>query len=99
MSGQVVLCFACLSIKDICIMPAKLLRSILIGLIVGGLLLAVMPSLRQWQLSPTTQYDSADESPASYNSAVRRAAPAVVNVYNRALNSTSHNQLTLGSGQ
>lgn len=79
-------------------MPAKLLRSILIGLIVGGLLLAVMPSLRQWQLSPTTQYDSADESPASYNSAVRRAAPAVVNVYNRALNSTSHNQLTLGSG-
>ena len=79
-------------------MPGKLLRSILIGLIVGGLLLAVMPSLRQWQLSPTTQYDSADESPASYNSAVRRAAPAVVNVYNRALNSTSHNQLTLGSG-
>jgi hypothetical protein len=41
----------------------KVLRSILIGLIVGGLLLAVMPSLRQWQLSPTTQYDSADESP------------------------------------
>lgn len=41
----------------------KFLRSILIGLIVGGLLLAVMPSLRQWQLSPTTQYDSADESP------------------------------------
>ena len=79
-------------------MPGKFLRSILIGLIVGGLLLAVMPSLRQWQLSPTTQYDSADESPASYNSAVRRAAPAVVNVYNRALNSTSHNQLTLGSG-
>jgi serine protease DegS len=62
----------------------KALRSVLIGLIVGGLLLAVMPSLRQWHLSPTTQYDSADESPASYNSAVRRAAPAVVNVYNRA---------------
>ena len=79
-------------------MPGKFLRSVLIGLIVGGLLLAVMPSLRQWQLSTTTQYDSADESPASYNSAVRRAAPAVVNVYNRALNGTSHNQLTLGSG-
>ena len=42
MSGQVVLCFACLSINDICIMPAKLLRSILIGLIVGGLLLALV---------------------------------------------------------
>jgi hypothetical protein len=41
----------------------KVLRSILIGLIVGGLLLAVMPSLRQWQLSPTTQNDSADDSP------------------------------------
>lgn len=56
-----------------------------------------MPSLRQWQLAPTTQNDTADDSPASYNAAVRRAA-AVVNVYNRALNSTSHNQLTLGSG-
>jgi serine protease DegS len=63
MSGQDVLCCACPSINDICIMPGKFLRSILIGLIVGGLLLAVMPSLRQWQLSPTTQYDSADESP------------------------------------
>ena len=62
-----------------------------------GLLLALMPSLRQWQLAPTTQNDTADDSPASYNAAVRRA-PAVVNVYNRALNSTSHNQLTLGSG-
>ncbi|STW10818.1 outer membrane stress sensor protease DegS [Klebsiella pneumoniae subsp. rhinoscleromatis] len=67
-------------------------------MLVGGLLLALMPSLRQWQLAPTTQNDTADDSPASYNAAVRRAAPAVVNVYNRALNSTSHNQLTLGSG-
>ncbi len=48
-------------------------------------------------VAPTTQNDTADDSPASYNAAVRRA-PAVVNVYNRALNSTSHNQLTLGSG-
>ena len=79
-------------------MPGKLLRSVLIGLIVGGILLAAMPSLRQWQLSSATPGDTADESPASYNAAVRRAAPAVVNVYNRALNSTSHNQLTLGSG-
>ena len=79
-------------------MPGKLLRSVLIGLLVGGLLLALMPSLRQWQLAPTTQNDTADDSPVSYNAAVRRAAPAVVNVYNRALNSTSHNQLTLGSG-
>ncbi|MBX4365276.1 hypothetical protein K4H01_22970, partial [Mycobacterium tuberculosis] len=57
-------------------MPGKLLRSVLIGLLVGGLLLALMPSLRQWQLAPTTQNDTADDSPASYNAAVRRAAPA-----------------------
>ncbi|MDZ5985328.1 hypothetical protein U4L49_03540, partial [Klebsiella pneumoniae] len=46
-------------------MPGKLLRSVLIGLLVGGLLLALMPSLRQWQLAPTTQNDTADDSPAS----------------------------------
>ncbi|MHB7160446.1 hypothetical protein ACYCI6_24480 [Klebsiella pneumoniae] len=57
-------------------MPGKLLRSVLIGLLVGGLLLALMPSLRQWQLAPTTQNDTADDSPASYNAAVGRAAPA-----------------------
>jgi hypothetical protein len=34
------------------------------GLLVGGLLLALMPSLRQWQLAPTTQNDTADDSPA-----------------------------------
>jgi serine protease DegS len=56
-----------------------------------------MPSLRQWQLAPTTQYDSADESPPAIIPPFA-APPAVVNVYNRALNSTSHNQLTLGSG-
>jgi hypothetical protein len=39
-----------------------------------GLLLALMPSLRQWQLSPTTQ-TIRRRLPASYNSAVRRAAP------------------------
>ncbi|MGL0731556.1 hypothetical protein [Klebsiella pneumoniae] len=56
-------------------MPGKLLRSVLIGLLVGGLLLALMPSLRQWQLAPTTQNDTADDSPASYNAAVGRAGP------------------------
>ncbi|MEK1848403.1 outer membrane-stress sensor serine endopeptidase DegS, partial [Klebsiella pneumoniae] len=56
-------------------MPGKLLRSVLIGLLVGGLLLALMPSLRQWQLAPTTQNDTADDSPASYNAAVGPAGP------------------------
>jgi len=82
-------------------MVLKLIRSVAIGLVVGGLLLVAMPSLRQFNQLAAPQFDSADETPASYNQAVRRAAPAVVNVYNRGLNSTSHNQLeirTLGSG-
>ena len=82
-------------------MFVKILRSVAIGLIVGAILLAAMPSLRKINTLTTPQFDSADETPASYNSAVRRAAPAVVNVYNRSMNSTTHNQLeirTLGSG-
>ena len=82
-------------------MLLKLFRSIAIGLIVAGLLLAAMPSLRQFNKLSAPQFDSADETPATYNQAVRRAAPAVVNVYNRGLNSSAHNQLeirTLGSG-
>ncbi|EDT8231113.1 outer membrane-stress sensor serine endopeptidase DegS, partial [Salmonella enterica subsp. enterica serovar Enteritidis] len=82
-------------------MFVKLLRSVAIGLIVGAILLAVMPSLRKINPIAVPQFDSTDETPASYNFAVRRAAPAVVNVYNRSMNSTAHNQLeirTLGSG-
>ncbi len=82
-------------------MFVKLLRSVAIGLIVGAILLAVMPSLRKINPIAVPQFDSTDETPASYNFAVRRAASAVVNVYNRSMNSTAHNQLeirTLGSG-
>ena len=82
-------------------MFVKLLRSVAIGLIVGAILLVAMPSLRSLNPLSTPQFDSTDETPASYNLAVRRAAPAVVNVYNRGLNTNSHNQLeirTLGSG-
>ena len=82
-------------------MFVKLLRSVAIGLIVGAILLAAMPSLRKINTLTAPQFDSADETPASYNPAVRRAAPADVNVYNRSMNSTAHNQLeirTLGSG-
>lgn len=82
-------------------MFVKLLRSVAIGLIVGAILLAAVPSLRKINTLTAPQFDSADETPASYNPAVRRAAPAVVNVYNRSMNSTAHNQLeirTLGSG-
>ncbi len=62
-------------------MFVKLLRSVAIGLIVGAILLAVMPSLRKINPIAVPQFDSTDETPASYNFAVRRAAPAVVNVY------------------
>lgn len=80
----------------------KILRSGIIGLIVAGILLFSLPSLRQKiiPLTPST-FDSADETPLSYNSAVRRAAPAVVNVYNRSVGSNTQNQLeikNLGSG-
>ncbi len=67
-------------------MFVKLLRSVAIGLIVGAILLVAMPSLRSLNPLSTLQFDSTDETPASYNLAVRRAAPAVVlNVYNRGL--------------
>lgn len=88
-------------INDARIMFLKLFRSVAIGLVVGGLLLAAMPSLRQLNQLAAPRFDSTDETPVSYNQAVRRAAPAVVNVYNRGLNSSAHNQLeirTLGSG-
>ena len=55
-------------------MLSKLFRSIAIGLVVGGLLLAVIPSLRQFNKLSAPQFDSADETPATYNQAVRRAA-------------------------
>ncbi|MEY6831959.1 outer membrane-stress sensor serine endopeptidase DegS, partial [Klebsiella pneumoniae] len=79
-------------------MPGKLLRSVLIGLLVGGLLLALMPSLRQWQLAPTTQNDTADDSPASYNAAVRRAAPPPVDLIKRARYRTRPKNHTEGAG-
>ena len=82
-------------------MFVKLLRSVAIGLIVGAILLAAMPSLRKIICLPHRSSTVQMKMPASYNPAVRRAAPAVVNVYNRSMNSTAHNQLeirTLGSG-
>ncbi|GKX64082.1 outer membrane-stress sensor serine endopeptidase DegS [Pragia fontium] len=84
-------------------MLAKLLRPIIVGLIIAAALLMIFPSLRDASgLSDNSLSLPLSESPASYNSAVRRAAPAVVNVYNRsALSSSSQNTLginTLGSG-
>ncbi|HDI3033532.1 outer membrane-stress sensor serine endopeptidase DegS [Cronobacter turicensis] len=79
----------------------KLLRSVIAGLIVAALLLTFVPSLRQYNPLLQQKLDSDDETPVSYNRAVRRAAPAVVNVYNRSLGGSNRSQLeirTLGSG-
>lgn len=84
-------------------MIAKLLRSIIIGLIIAAILLLIFPSLRDASgLFSSSLSLPLNDTPVSYNSAVRRAAPAVVNVYNRkALSSSNQNALginTLGSG-
>ena len=80
----------------------KILRSVVIGIIVAGILLFTIPSLRQAILPLTpSKFDNADATPVSFNSAVRRAAPAVVNVYNRSTGTNDQSQLqikTLGSG-
>lgn len=79
-------------------MFAKLLRSIVVGLIVAGLLLAVMPVLRSSSNLFTSKSEStSDEIPLSFNAGVRRAAPAVVNIYNRNISGAT-NLLSLGSG-
>ena len=56
-------------------MFVKLLRSVAIGLIVGAILLAAMPSLRKINTLTAPQFDSADETPASYNPAVCTLTP------------------------
>ncbi|WAT00288.1 outer membrane-stress sensor serine endopeptidase DegS [Rouxiella chamberiensis] len=84
-------------------MFVKLLRSALIGLVVAAILLVAVPTLRKSIIEPIFEHDFSNhsEQPASYNEGVRRAAPAVVNVYNRNMGDSSQNELqirTLGSG-
>ncbi|ADW75555.1 periplasmic serine protease DegS [Rahnella aceris] len=84
-------------------MFVKLLRSAVIGLIVAGILLAAVPMLRKNITEPLfdRNFTQNSEEPVSYNSGVRHAAPAVVNVYNRNMGNSSQNELairTLGSG-
>ncbi|GAB3419259.1 outer membrane-stress sensor serine endopeptidase DegS [Erwinia aphidicola] len=73
----------------------KLLRSAIFGLIVAAILLVAVPGLRLGSDLLSTADDSADLQPVSYNAGVKRAAPAVVYVYNRSANGTSD---VLGSG-
>ncbi|ATA25627.1 outer membrane-stress sensor serine endopeptidase DegS [Brenneria goodwinii] len=86
-------------------MLVKLFRSTLIGVIVAGLLLFALPMLRTGtpllQSSNDNNDKYAEDAPLSYYHGVRRAAPAVVNVYNRVPNPDQLNELnvqTLGSG-
>ncbi|MCL2892760.1 outer membrane-stress sensor serine endopeptidase DegS [Brenneria tiliae] len=85
-------------------MLVKLLRSALLGLIVAGILLVAFPGLRPnspWFKNGESNDNAQEDAPLSYYQGVRRAAPAVVNVYNRVPNPQQQNELeirTLGSG-
>ncbi|MDA0148736.1 outer membrane-stress sensor serine endopeptidase DegS [Vibrio sp. LaRot3] len=80
-----------------------LLRSIALGLATAVLLLLAVPSLRSNILpenitNPVTSFDSLQ---VSFNEAVRRAAPAVVNIYSRKYTEEDRSKLStqgLGSG-
>ncbi|QKJ85443.1 outer membrane-stress sensor serine endopeptidase DegS [Paramixta manurensis] len=78
----------------------KLLRSVVFGLIVAGILLATLPALRTGSKLLSAPENSADETPFSFNQGVRRAVPAVVNVYNRSASGGGNSRgiTTLGSG-
>ncbi|NHB59921.1 outer membrane-stress sensor serine endopeptidase DegS [Photorhabdus sp. RW14-46] len=82
-------------------MIAKLLRSAFLGLLIAVILLMAIPSLRPSGLTSAITNNSNDEFPFSFNKGVRRAAPAVVNVYSSNMGSFSHQgreNHTLGSG-
>lgn len=80
-----------------------MLRSIGLGLATAVLLLIAVPSLRSNVLPQVTQYTTIDDSQAqvSFNQAVRKAAPAVVNIYSRIYQENDRSKLLtqgLGSG-
>ncbi|OAT26127.1 outer membrane-stress sensor serine endopeptidase DegS [Proteus myxofaciens] len=78
----------------------KLLRSGLIGILTAAILLVAVPSIRPIFIEHLLNGDFLN-APFSYNKAVRRAAPAVVNVYSSSMGSFSQEgrELTsLGAG-
>ncbi len=83
-------------------MLKTLLRSVVIGLVTAALIIAVMPSLREniipKQISSPFDVTSLQ---LSFNGAVRKAAPAVVNIYSRKYTENNRSKLStqgLGSG-
>ena len=82
-------------------MIAKFIRPIIIGFIVAILLLLFFPSLRMATgLKPINFDFSFANGSLSYNGAVKKAAPAVVNVYNGSITTSQQNLEinNLGSG-
>ncbi|MDD1792018.1 outer membrane-stress sensor serine endopeptidase DegS [Enterovibrio makurazakiensis] len=78
-------------------------RSVVYGIVVAAVLLLTLPSLRTGQLvtDATLAQFEPEASLLSYNYAVRRASPAVVNIYTRRYSSENRLQLNaegLGSG-
>ncbi|HDU8608849.1 TPA: outer membrane-stress sensor serine endopeptidase DegS [Morganella morganii] len=79
----------------------KLLRSVFMGLLVAALLLVSVPSIRPQFVTQWFTHLFNNDEPVSYNKAVRRAAPAVVNVYSSNMGSLSQQgpeMTSLGSG-
>ncbi|KKC99937.1 MULTISPECIES: outer membrane-stress sensor serine endopeptidase DegS [Photobacterium] len=84
-------------------MLAFLGRSALMGVLTAGVLLLAFPSLRSQMFSPDAALNGQPDVPQqiSFSYAVRRASPAVVNIYNRRYNAEDRLQLStqgLGSG-
>ncbi|MCL9781495.1 outer membrane-stress sensor serine endopeptidase DegS [Vibrio sp. S4M6] len=84
-------------------MLKKLLQSVALGLLAALILLLAVPSLRSKVMpdfsSPTAE--NFDNVELSFNAAVRRAAPAVVNIYSRQYTENDRTKLStqgLGSG-
>ena len=77
-------------------MLSFLLRSVFLGLATAVIVLLAVPSLRS-NVIPTALVDPQPSNIASlevsFNQAVRKAAPAVVNIYSR--KSVSYTHLTL----
>ncbi|MCW8332690.1 outer membrane-stress sensor serine endopeptidase DegS [Vibrio sp. SCSIO 43135] len=80
-----------------------LLRSVVLGLATAALLLVALPSLRTNILpnEATSTVNDGASLQISFNNAVRKAAPAVVNIYSRKYSQSDRSKLStqgLGSG-
>jgi serine protease DegS len=84
-------------------MLTYLLRSAGIGLIASIIIVLSVPSIRSHIFPPTKNTEHSNISPLriTFNQAVRKAAPAVVNIYSRKYTENNHTKLStqgLGSG-